>query len=144
MMSDWYQPLLSKKYFRKFFPSFSWILTYKYWRKQTSFWQFGFPFLKMGMCTLHTLLKFCLLLSYKIYTGWVKKKCDLRRLVQNCTFFVQLSFMVLFQYFLKICNFFGTPMTQKKIRESFFLSKWKVQKSKIVHSYYSSLNLKFY
>ena len=30
-----------------------------------------------------------------------------------------------FQYCLKICNFFGTPMAQKKIRESFFSLKIK-------------------
>ena len=33
-------------------------------------------------------------------------------LVQNYTFFVQLSYMVIFQYFLEIL-FFGTHMSQK-------------------------------
>ena len=60
-----------------------------------------------------------------------KKKCDLRRLVQNCTFFVQLSCMVFFQYFLKVSNFFGTPMAQKKIREPFFSQNQKFRKAKM-------------
>ena len=63
-----------------------------------------------------------------------QKKFDLRRLVQNCTFFVQLSCMVFFQYFLKICNIFGTPMLQwpnKKIHELFFPQNQKFRKAKI-------------
>ena len=57
---------------------------------------------------------------------------------------LQLSWTVFFQYVLKICNFFGTPMAQKKIREPFFLSKLKVQKSKNVHINYFHRNLKIF
>ena len=66
---------------------------------------------------------------------WVsQKKCDLLRLVQNCTFFVQLSRMVFFQYFLKICNIFGTPMAQQKKSTNFFSLKIiSLEKQKILH-----------
>ena len=71
---------------------------------------------------------------YNIYIqGESKIKCDLRRLVQKCNFFVQLSCRVFFKYFLKICNFFGTSMAQKNPR-SFFLSKSKVHKNKNVQT----------
>ena len=74
-----------------------------------------------------------------------QKRCDLWRLEQNFTFFVQLSCMVFFQYFfLNLLIFFGTPMARKKIREPFFLSKSKVQKSKNVYRNYFYRNQKFY
>ena len=73
-----------------------------------------------------------------------KKKRDLRRLLQNITFFWQLCCMVFFQYFLKIFIFFGTPMVRKKNPRIFFLSKSKVQKSKNVYIKCFNRNLKFY
>ena len=66
-----------------------------------------------------------------LYIYRVIKKCDFRRLVQNCTFFVQLSCMVFFQYFWKICNSFGTPMAQKKYANLFFSQNQKFRKAKI-------------
>ena len=69
---------------------------------------------------------------YIYIEGESKKRCDLRRLVQNCTFFVQLSCMVFFQYFLKICKkFFGTPMPQKKSANLFFSQNQKFRKAKM-------------
>ena len=67
-----------------------------------------------------------------IHTGWVKKKCDLRRMVQKIYLFWTLMYVV-FHYFLKICNyFFGTPVAQKKIRESFFFfQNQKFRKAKM-------------
>jgi len=56
---------------------------------------------------------------------------------------VQLSFVAFFQYILKFFIFFGIPMAQKKIREPFFLSKSKVQKSKSLYINYFYQNLKF-
>jgi len=86
------------------------------------------------MLSLKTLaIRFGRLASYKkkhlyIYKGWVKKKCDIRRLVQKSTFFlVQLSCMV---NFLKIWNFFwyfNDP--KKKIREPFFFQNQKFRKT---------------
>jgi len=72
-----------------------------------------------------------------------KKKCDLWRLVQNCTFLCNSPAWCFFNIFLIICIFFGTPMVQKKIRESFFLSKLKVQKA-FLHINYFYRNLKIY
>ena len=60
---------------------------------------------------------------YILHTGWVKKKCDLRRLVQNCIFFVELTCMVFFRYFLKICNFFWYSNGLKKNPRTFFFSQ---------------------
>ena len=69
----------------------------------------------------------CLLLQTNkqkyIYTGWVKKS-------------------VICGTLCKIAPFFVTPMTQKKIREAFFLSTSKVQKSKNVYINYVYRNLK--
>ena len=48
-----------------------------------------------------------------------QRKCDLRRLVQKCTFFVQLSCMVFLKYFLKIGNFFWYFNGQKNPRTFF-------------------------
>ena len=56
--------------------------------------------------------------------------------MQNCTFFVQLS--MCFQYFLKICIFFGTPMAKKKIRELFFFQIQKFRKQKCVNKLFLS------
>ena len=50
------------------------------------------------------------------------KKCDLLRLLQNCTFFVQLSCMVFFQYFSKILIFFDISIDLKKKFANFFFS----------------------
>ena len=59
-------------------------------------------------------------------------------------FFVQFSYMVFFQYFLKIFNFSWYSNGLKKIREPFFLSKSKVQKSKNVYRNYFNRRPKFY
>ena len=64
--------------------------------------------------------------------------CDLRHLVQNCTFFVQLSFMGGFQYFFENLFFFGTPMPQKKIREPYFSLKKSLEKQKCVYKLFQS------
>ena len=60
------------------------------------------------------------------------------------SFFLCNSPVCVFIYFLKICNFFGTPMAQKKICEPFFLSKSKVQKSKNVYINYFYRNKKIF
>ena len=61
------------------------------------------------------------------------KKCDLRRLVQNCTLFSCNSCMVIFQHFLNVFNFFMVLQWPKKKSANFyFLSKSKVQKNKNV------------
>ena len=72
-----------------------------------------------------------------------QKKWDLRRLVQICTFFVQLSGMVFFQYFFwKTCNFLVLQWP-KKISKPFFLSKSKIQKNKnVLRKYCFSMILK--
>jgi len=67
-----------------------------------------------------------------------KKKCDLRLLVQNCTFFVQLSCMVFLKYFLKICNFFGTPIAPKKSTNRFSLKIKSSEKQKCVYKLFLS------
>ena len=67
-------------------------------------------------------------ISYKNfdnYTGRVKKRCDLQRLVQNCIFFVQLSCMFFKYYFLKICKFNWYSNGPKKNRRTFFSLKIK-------------------
>ena len=66
-------------------------------------------------------------------TGQVKKKCHLRRLVQICTFFMQLSCMVYFQYFLKICNFLVLQWPQKNPRTFFSLKIKSSEKQKCVN-----------
>ena len=77
--------------------------------------------------------------------GESKKKCDLRRLVQNCTPLCNSPVWCIFNIILlKIWNLFGTPMAQKKIRKPFLLSKSKVQKSKNVYINYFYRNLKFF
>ena len=60
----------------------------------------------------------------------MKKKCELRLLVQNCTIFVQSHVWYFFNIFL---NFFLVLQWPKKIRETFLLSKSEVQKSKNVY-----------
>ena len=72
---------------------------------------------------------------YIVYTGWVKNKCDLRRLYQNCTFLVQLFCMVVFQYFLKICIlFFWYSHGLKENPRTFFSLKIKSsEKQKCIH-----------
>jgi len=66
---------------------------------------------------------------------WVKKKCDLRRLVQNCTFFVQLSCMVFFQYFLKFLKKFLVFQWLKKSANLFSLKIKSLEKKKCVYKY---------
>ena len=66
----------------------------------------------------------------KLITGWVKQKCDLQSLVQSCTFFATLLYGV-FSIFSENLYFFGTPMAQKKIRESFFSQNQKFRKAKM-------------
>ena len=60
-----------------------------------------------------------------IYTGWVKNKCDLLGLVQNCIFFVQLSWMVFFSFIFENLHFFGTPMAQRKSWGQTFISVFR-------------------
>ena len=79
------------------------------------------------------LRRICSILKNTIHTGWVKKSCDL-----------QLSCMVYFQYFLKICIFFWYSNDPKKNREPFPLSKSKLHKSKNVYINYLYRNLKFH
>ena len=57
------------------------------------------------------------------------KMCDLRRIVQNVTFFVQLSMNGV--YFKKIVCFFLYSNGLKNNSRIFFLSKSKVQKNKL-------------
>jgi len=72
-----------------------------------------------------------------------QKKCELRRLVQNCTFLCNSPVWRFFFKFWKFVNFFGTSNGQKKIREPFSFSKSKVQKSKNVYinSVYRNLKI---
>ena len=67
-----------------------------------------------------------------------KKKCDLRRLVQNCTFFVQLSCMMFFQYFLKICNIYWYFNGPKKSANLFSLKIKSSEKQKCVNKLFLS------
>ena len=53
------------------------------------------------------------------------KKCDLRRLVQNCTLFSCNSCMVIFQHFLNVFNFLWYFNGPKKIRQLFYSLKIK-------------------
>ena len=104
--------------------------------------------------TIFKLMDLCIFTL--LYTLLGKLGSQLPKLVQGeskksvicgawcCTFFVQLSCMGCFQYFLKICNFFWYSNGPKENLRIFFLSKSKVQKSKNVHSYHFFLNIKFY
>ena len=77
------------------------------------------------------------------YTGWVKKVW-LAAPGAKFYFFVQISCMVFFQYFLEIFNFLGYLYGPKKSPRTWFLSKSKVQKSNNVYIYYFYQILKFY
>ena len=69
--------------------------------------------------------------------------CDLRHLVQNCTFFVQLSFMGgVFNIFFENLFFLVLQWLKRKSANLIFLSK-KVQKSKNVYISYFNRTLKF-
>jgi len=59
------------------------------------------------------------------YLQGESKKCDLRRLLQNCTIFVQISWMVFFLYFRKICNFIMVLQWPYKNSRTFFSPKIK-------------------
>ena len=73
------------------------------------------------------------------YKGWVKKKCDLPRLVQKCTFCVQLSCRAFFKYFLKVCNFFLVLQWPQKKSANFFSLKIKsLEKQKCVNKLFLS------
>ena len=84
-------------------------------------------------CEKKTLL---LRVNFCLYTGWVKEKCDLRRLMQNCTFFVQLS--MFFQYFLKICNFLVLQWPKRKSVNLFSLKIKSSEKQKCVKKLFLS------
>ena len=78
-------------------------------------------------CEKKTLL---LRVNFCLYTGWVKEKCDLRHLMQNCTFFVQLSmfFLVLQWPKRKSANLFSLKIKsseKQKCVYKLFLSKSK-------------------
>jgi len=103
--------------------------------------------LKLSLFTLHICCISCSLDFLKLNLGWKymhrvsKKKWNLRRLVQKYAFFVQLSWMVFYQYFLKICIFFGTPIIQwpKKNPQIFFSLKIKSsEKQKCVYKLFIS------
>jgi len=69
---------------------------------------------------------------YRLETiqGESKKKCDLRRLVQKCTFFRAIrAIMEIFQYFLNF--FFGTPIAKKNPRTFFLSQNQKFRKAKM-------------
>ena len=76
-----------------------------------------------------------------IYTEWVKK-CDLRRLVQNCNFFVQLSCMVFFNIFRKFVTFLVLQWPEKNLRIFFSLKIKSLEKQKCIKKYFYR-NLKF-
>ena len=62
----------------------------------------GFIFsVKFKLLCLQHLSFLCTGFIFSRYTGWVKKRFNLRRLVQNCAFFVQLSCMVFFLMFFE-------------------------------------------
>ena len=77
------------------------------------------------------------------YTGWVKKNVICGAWRKIVPFLFNSPLWCFFNIFWKFVNFFGNPMAQKKIREPFFLSKSKVQKSKNVYINYFYRNLKF-
>ena len=79
-------------------------------------------------------------------TGWLKKMCDLRRLVQKCNFFcATLLYGVFFIIFRKFVFFWYFNVT-KKIREPFSLSKWIVQNNKNVqiNCFYNIVGTRWY
>ena len=74
--------------------------------------------------------------GFTVESGGVKKKCDQQRLVQKCTFFVQLFCMVFFNIF---GIFFLVLQRPKKIRETFFSLKIKSsEKQRCVHKLFLS------
>ena len=68
------------------------------------------------------------------YVQCESKKCNLRRLVEKCTFFVQLSWMVFFRYLLKICNFFDTPINLNSRFKSLNLWIYLLLRTQLIQS----------
>ena len=70
--------------------------------------------------------------NIKNYTGWVKKKCDLRRLVQNCTFFFATLLYGVFSIFFENLYFFLVlQWPPKKSANLFFSQNQKFRKGKM-------------
>ena len=61
--------------------------------------------------------------DFSSHTGWVKKKCDLRRLVKKWFFFVQLSCRVFFNFFWKFVIFFGHIRTLGQFIDKHFIAR---------------------
>ena len=58
------------------------------------------------------------------------KKCDLRRLVLNCTFLFNSPVWCVVNIFLEICNVFGIPMVLKNLVNLFSLKIKSLGKQK--------------
>jgi len=71
-------------------------------------------------------------------TGGVKKKRDLRRLVKNCNFFVQLSCMVFFSIFFENLYLFWYFNDPKKTANLFSLKIKNSEKQKCVNKLFLS------
>ena len=138
---------------RSFVKLYGLCVYYKGWPRWSTYFHLNIPQKSSNCNVLHNLLNFLGFskASWKskeygsnrmafaqhyifTYTGWVQKKVWLAALVQ-------LSCMVFFQYFWK---FFLVLQWPKEIRETFFLLKSKVQKSKNVYIYYFYQIFKFY